>query len=165
MLYFAYGSKMDTKQMDKACGSGCYEILAKCKLRGYRFEYNGHSRCWNGPAGDIVESKDNFVWGVLYKIDEICRSKLYISEGFKEDRSRDENTYVKIDITNSIYDCDKQYEKDKIFTFQHVKTESKKELNCKYKEVVLCGARQHELPKDYINEFLDKQCTDLPCPN
>lgn len=70
MLYFAYGSKMNTNRMDKVCDGENYDVLGKCKLLGFKFEYNGHSSDWNGPAGDIVKSKDDFVWGVLYEVPE-----------------------------------------------------------------------------------------------
>lgn len=36
--------------------------------------------------------------------------------------------------------------------------ENNKKLNCKYREIVLAGAKEHNLPTDYIDKYLDIKC-------
>ncbi len=152
---------MNTEQMDKVCGNEGYRMISKCKLLGFRFEYNGHSKTWSGPAGDIVKSKSDFVWGVLYEIDNKCKPSLDKSEGYQENRPRTQNTYEPTDVTRFINDCDRQYENSDVFTYNHVSIQKKKELSCDYKKVVIGGARQHQLPEDYISRFLDVPCVEI----
>lgn len=159
MLYFAYGSKMNIKKMDKVCGNSNYKIIGVCKLLGFRFENNEHSKTWNGPAGDIVESKNDFVLGVLYEINNPCRPSLDKSEGYQKDRLRPKNTYEPIDITKFLNDCSER-NGEEVFTYKHANIYKVGGLNCKYKQIIIDGARQHTLSEDYISNFLDIPCVD-----
>ncbi len=153
---------MNGKEMSEDCNNQGYKVLGKGKLAGYRFEYNGHSNRWDGPAGDVVKSgADESVWGVLYEIDKNCRSCLDESEGYQEDRVISKNTYIPIEVTIVFSNSKSKEEQTReilAFTYVHVNTGKKKELNCEYKKVVITGARNFDLPEDYISSYLDVEC-------
>ena len=73
MLYFAYGSNMSLTQMASRCPSSTFE--GKGRLRGYRWQINERG------VGNIVESSDDYVEGVVYKIDQDNRRQLDRNEG------------------------------------------------------------------------------------
>ena len=73
MLYFAYGSNMSLTQMASRCPSSTFE--GKGRLSGYRWQINERG------VGNIIESRGNYVEGVVYKIDQDNRRQLDRNEG------------------------------------------------------------------------------------
>lgn len=158
MFYFAYGSNMNSKRMSNACKNGKYKFLEKYKLKDYRFEYNGHSQTWDGPTGDVIEESSRQVLGILYEIDELCKTELDISEGYREKREMSLNIYKCIDVlVTSVDDKDEK----PALTYAHVKIRKKEILNCKYKDIIIDGARERGLHEDYIANHLDVKCREI----
>ena len=73
MLYFAYGSNMSLTQMASRCPSSTFE--GKGRLLGYRWQINERG------VGNIIESRDDYVEGVVYEIDRDNRRQLDRNEG------------------------------------------------------------------------------------
>ena len=73
MLYFAYGSNMSLTQMAGRCPSSTFE--GKGRLLGYRWQINERG------VGNVIESRDEYVEGVVYKIDRDNRRQLDRNEG------------------------------------------------------------------------------------
>ena len=73
MLYFAYGSNMSLTQMAGRCPSSTFE--GKGRLAGYRWQINERG------VGNIIESRDEYVEGVIYAIDQDNRRQLDRNEG------------------------------------------------------------------------------------
>ena len=73
MLYFAYGSNMALSQMASRCPSSTFE--GKGRLLGYRWQINERG------VGNIIESRDDYVEGVVYRIDQDNRRQLDRNEG------------------------------------------------------------------------------------
>jgi gamma-glutamylcyclotransferase (GGCT)/AIG2-like uncharacterized protein YtfP len=66
ILYFAYGSNMDQKQMKKRCpGSKLYMCY---KLKGYALDFTHNSISWGGGVADVIKSSGSNVWGIIYKV-------------------------------------------------------------------------------------------------
>ncbi len=70
-LYFAYGSNMNHAQMEKRCPGA--RFLKAVWLDGYQFVYDGFSRLltWDGKKGsvaNIVPNPGSHVWGGLYEV-------------------------------------------------------------------------------------------------
>jgi gamma-glutamylcyclotransferase (GGCT)/AIG2-like uncharacterized protein YtfP len=69
MTYFAYGSNMEPKQMNKRL-EHCVAVKGIARLDGYRFGYWGHSSNWSlAGTADITQSDNDhdYVLGVLYE--------------------------------------------------------------------------------------------------
>lgn len=73
MLYFAYGSNMSLTQMAGRCPSSTFE--GKGRLLGYRWQINERG------VGNIIESRDEYVEGVVYNIDRDNKRQLDRNEG------------------------------------------------------------------------------------
>ncbi|MBC2581329.1 gamma-glutamylcyclotransferase family protein [Clostridium sp. DJ247] len=81
MLYFAYGSNLNRLQMKKRCPDSV--PLARVRLKGYKLVFNKYA--------DIIESKEDIVYGAVYKVSNRDIKNLDIYEEYPR-------LYKKIDI-------------------------------------------------------------------
>jgi len=79
-FYFAYGSNLDNKQMDRRCPSS--KILEVGYLKGYYLDFTRFSSKWGGGVADVVINKDNEVWGLVYEITKEDLKRLDSCEGY-----------------------------------------------------------------------------------
>ena len=63
-LYFAYGSNMDPRVMQRAIPSA--KVVGPGRLDGYRLEFNVYSDRWEGGAANLEADPDGRVWGVVW---------------------------------------------------------------------------------------------------
>jgi gamma-glutamylcyclotransferase len=68
MHYFAYGSNMDPRMMQRNCPGA--SLIGQGRLEGYRVEFNVYSDRWRGGAANIEPDPDGHVWGVVYEVSE-----------------------------------------------------------------------------------------------
>jgi gamma-glutamylcyclotransferase (GGCT)/AIG2-like uncharacterized protein YtfP len=73
-LYFAYGSNMESAQMERA--SADHRFLGAARLDGYRLEFRRRSIRWQGGAADIVPAPAESVWGALYELSDAAFAAL-----------------------------------------------------------------------------------------
>ncbi|MCX7705525.1 MAG: gamma-glutamylcyclotransferase [bacterium] len=140
MLYFAYGSNLNKKQMKKRCKNA--KFLKRTYLVNYEFVYVGYSSSSSYAVATITAKKDSTVWGALYEIDEDCLKNLDIYEGYPTFYNR---KIVKVyDDSGNNYDA-WVYIKD---------ITEKKRPSENYKKIVLEGARDCELPEEYIRKYI-----------
>lgn len=144
MYYFAYGSNMNHQQMRKRCPSSIF--IKKGFLKGYKFVYDGYSSTWQCSVANIVKTSEenDVVWGGLFEINNDNLSALDCCEGYPYSYDRKE-IEVK-DEEGNIYNA--------ITYFREKKT--KGELSKDYRDVVIQGAKDCNLPKEYIKNNLLK---------
>lgn len=82
MLYFAYGSNLNTVQMKGRCSDS--HPVTKVKLKDYKLVFN--------RVADIIESKDDLVYGAVYEVSDDDVKKLDRYEGYPR-------LYTKINVT------------------------------------------------------------------
>ena len=139
MKYFAYGSNMLTERLqDRVCSAKNPRPFA---LRGHRLRFHKKSADCSGKC-NIVETScaGDVVHGVLFEIDDAQMSTLDDYEGVGYGYRRDEIT-VSLDGTETkvcVYVAEKNAIDDALMPY------------CWYCDLVLSGAKQHELPRDYI---------------
>lgn len=136
MLYFAYGSNMKHRQMKQRCPSS--RFIKRVYREGYRFVYDGYSSTWKGPVANIVKSQNSIVWGGLFEINEDNLAALDCYEGYPKSYDR-EIAKVK-DDKGTIYDAINYLRKGEKVGAPHTA----------YQKRVIQGAKDCELPKDYI---------------
>lgn len=67
-LYFAYGSNLLMQRIHinnpsaKRAGIG--------KLKNYRLDFNTYAARWRGAVATIVPTKDSYVWGAIWEIEQ-----------------------------------------------------------------------------------------------
>jgi len=66
MLYFAYGSNLDGRQMSWRCPSA--EVVGAAWLPDHRLAFAGHSRLWGGAVATVAPAPGAAVEGLVYRI-------------------------------------------------------------------------------------------------
>ncbi len=78
-LYFAYGSNQDENQMKDRCP--CSKLVGKAVLKDYKLAYTFKCLTHQTGCADILKSKGDEVWGLLY---EVCECDLKRLDGFEK---------------------------------------------------------------------------------
>lgn len=79
MLYFAYGSNMDFRQMRERCPSAI--TVTTAKLPNHRLAFTRVAESRGGGVADIVPSVGDVVEGVIYEISDDDATRLDDHEG------------------------------------------------------------------------------------
>jgi hypothetical protein len=135
-FYFAYGSNMKTDRLLSRIG--CIHSTRVARLDGYRFQYNKKSD--DGSAKANVSRPGDAVWGVCYEIDLCDFERL----------QQYEKGYEPTEVWT--YDGNKKSIVAKTFVSKSL---TMTKPSAKYVTIVVCGAREHGLPGNYIRERLE----------
>ena len=140
MHHFAYGSNLNHKQMNCRCPDN--KFVKRVCLDNYKFVYDGHSSNRGGAVANILKSADNIVWGGLYEISKSDLVNLDRCEGYPDSYDRKE-LKVKDDHSN-IY---------KAITYLRI-GERIGIPSDKYKKIIIDGAKDCNLPDNYVKKNL-----------
>jgi gamma-glutamylcyclotransferase (GGCT)/AIG2-like uncharacterized protein YtfP len=136
ILYFAYGSNMDMRRFRRRCPDAT--VAGRASLRGYRLGFTRYSSAEKGGVADIVAEPDAVVWGALYEIDESCFAALDDYEGAPRAYRRE--TVRVLDDGGAEREA-VAYVANKTGEFAPSR---------QYLAQIVQGARDHELPDDYV---------------
>ena len=140
--YFAYGSNLSKQQMNRRIGSIPTSILAS--LPNYRLAFRQVLRGCETYA-TIVPEQGAMVFGVAYLCNQEAFDLLDGFEGVAQNCYRRESVVISSfdgkPLTGYVYIGD-----------QFLNAESKPASN--YLDLILTGAREHQLPSDYI-QFIE----------
>ena len=139
MLYFAYGSNMNLSQMKDRCPYAIF--LKRGFIKEYKFVYDGSSTR-GGAVGNIIPSENSRVWGATFEITKECLLRLDDCEGYPKAYDRQE-----IEVWDDIGERCKA-----IAYLRDGRTIAKPSKE--YEGVILQGAKDCDLPEDYVKEFL-----------
>ena len=140
--YFAYGSNMNHRQMRNRCPSS--RFIKRAFLEGYKFVYDGYSKTRKGAVANVIETKgtDDVVWGGLFEINEDNLSALDCYERYPDSYDRKE-VNVKDDESNYY------------IAIVYFRTgEPKSRPSDGYRTIVIQGAKDCNLPEEYIRNNL-----------
>lgn len=142
MFYFAYGSNMDLDQMRER--RVFYKNSRKAFLRDYKLGFTKTSVRYNAGVADIIESKGDFVEGVLYEVNENGLASLDKFEGVKQ------NVYKRVKVMVQL-DDDKELEaiSYKVVQKDNPFIQPSKE----YMRKIIKGAKIHKLSNKYIQKL------------
>ena len=141
MIYFSYGSNMSIKRLSSRITKISRLGIATLHKHDLRFHKvsinNGGGKC------DIFETDDpeHFVIGVVYKIDPNEKSELDRLEGLGLGY---EEKQVNIEMNGKIVSA---------FTYYATNIDPELKPLSWYKEHVVRGARENELPEEYIQKI------------
>ena len=149
MLYFAYGSNMEWKQMRDRCPSASFVGVAR--LRDHRLAFTRESKRRKCGVADAVADDGSEVWGVVYQIDERDVGKLDANEDYRP--GRQENAYQR-ESRHVFVDGNKKNPLEVAVYFAN--PEDQPPLpNQAYKDLILAGAKHWHLPDEYIQDVLE----------
>lgn len=141
--YFAYGSNMSNRRLLDRCSTASFLEIAK--IEGYTLSFNKKSSVDKSGKANITQTGKNtdIVWGVLFEIEESQKNDLDTAEG--KGKGYDEQTIKVTDSNGQTHDC-----------IAYIATEAKYLDNSLlpmdwYKEHCLIGAKEHNLPDDYVS--------------
>jgi len=139
MYYFAYGSNMKHKQMQRRCPDS--RFVKNAYLNNAKFRYDGKSNTWDDKAvANIVSSDGEKVWGGLFEVSDNDLAQLDHCECFP--KSYGKKVVQVIDVEGNVYDA---------WVYFRI-GEIKREPSEKYRSVVLEGANNCNLPEDYTKK-------------
>lgn len=141
MLYFAYGSNMNLKQMKIRCPDA--RFIRRAYLEGFKFVYDGFSQFRGGAVANIAKDRESTVWGALFEITELCLDALDKFEGYP---------YV-YDRKVLIVKDDEGNEYQAWVYLREPREEGKPSKH--YFQIVLEGARKCKLPEKYVKKFIE----------
>lgn len=145
LFYFAYGSNMNHSQIRERCPNS--KFIRRAYLGKHRLQFDGVSKLRNDySVANVVESEKDIVWGGLFEISEKDLSALDMFEGYPKSYNRKE--LLVIDDNGKQYDAIVYFRKG-------MEIGSPSPL---YIDIVLKGAKDCRLPKEYIEKYLK---TDL----
>ena len=138
---FCYGSNMSSKRILDRCSTATFKEVVK--VDGYKFSFNKKSTDGSGKGNmNASKLKTDFVLGVIFEIEESQRKALEDAEGLGKGYEE-----IKLDLTNETG--------KKVECIAYIATEAKFIDNKLvpydwYKEHCLIGAREYNLPDEYV---------------
>lgn len=136
ILYFAYGSNLDLRQMRRRCPGS--EVVGRARLPDYRLGFTRYATKRKGGVADIVPEPGAEVWGALYSVDEAGMASLDEFEGVPR-------AYRRIDVV--VLD-DEDIEREAIAYFANKTGEFAP--GRAYLGLIITGCRDHKLPEEYV---------------
>jgi cation transport regulator ChaC len=151
MLYFSYGSNMSSRRLLERAPSAVFLSIAR--LEGHRLRFHKKSRDGSGKCDAVhTANKNDCVIGVVFSMSASDKKELDRKEclGFG---------YEKKTVTVRLENGDRI----EASTFIAIETDATLNPYSWYKEHVLRGARENNLPHDYIS--IIEKIRSLPDPD
>ncbi len=154
LTYFAYGSNMCRSEMQERCPDA--QPISCAILRGHILCFPRYSKKQKCGVASIKTCIEQDVWGVLWRVTEECRQALDYCEGYREDRPRQCNSYLR----DACYVETPNGQTVKAFTYVAVPQPGAHQPSVKYMDLMLCGAREFNLCRSYVDklEQIKAQC-------
>jgi gamma-glutamylcyclotransferase len=138
MLYFAYGSNMDENQMDRMYPGG-FKFISPGKLKNHKITFDCYSKALHSGVIDLVESRGDEIWGVVFDVTEDCARAMDNYEGVEGGMYQRKGCIVET-----------QGGPLEAFLYTVCRKISFQPPSKKYLQKLVQGAKVHNLPKEYI---------------
>lgn len=144
-LFFAYGSNMNPKQIQRRCSRPVR--VSAAFLADYRLGFYGHSAEWDSGMETAVKERGSRLWGVVYALSDLDWEQLDLWQDARFDGTgRCYHYPVEVcDLRGSRYDA-RMYKLD-VLGAGSCPSEN-------YMEHILEGARENKLPPSYLDTLL-----------
>ncbi len=152
--YFAYGSNMLSKRLQKRCKTASF--LGVAVAHGYTLAFSTKSKDGSGKATIArTENDDTALYGALYEIDVKDRAQLDRHEGFGYYRT-DEFVVRRADNNEKLVVT--------TYIANHSTIDNTLMPYHWYKKLIIAGARQRKLPGYFIANLEARRSVHDPCP-
>lgn len=144
MLYFAYGSNMDSGRIKAADRCPGAKFVCIAKLSAHRLAFTRKSKDGHGVA-DAVPTKRCVVWGVVWRLTPEDVVRLDKREGAKAAEPK----YVRLRV--SVHRADgKELACETYFVAEDQREKQEVSTTKQYVGHLFDGAREHKLPRYYL---------------
>lgn len=157
MLYFAYGSMMNFREMLQRCNSA--QFFAVAKLPDHSLQFTRRSISRGCGVADAVPLRGTDVWGVAYDIAEVDLEHLDRCEGFKSGRASAANSYVR--QQRQVYRDGDANQPILVWIYFANPEPRPPRPNAAYKNLIVDGAKHWGLPEAYQADLAQIQVADL----
>jgi gamma-glutamylcyclotransferase (GGCT)/AIG2-like uncharacterized protein YtfP len=141
MLYFSYGSFLDSETLKRHCPKAQY--VGKAILPNWEVQFNFLSRTYKGGVTGIEPAVAKLVRGVLYDVSNEELQHLDSIEGVPEG----------IYYRQTIYVVDESGKPMKAVTYRTTNPRGPFKPMRKYLDLMIKGAKEHGLEQDYIQQL------------
>ena len=141
MLYFSYGSFLDSETLKRHCPKAVYK--GKALLPNWEVQFNFMSRTYKGGVTGIEPAAAKLVRGVLYEVDTDELLHLDSIEGVPDG----------IYFRQTIYVIDESGKAVKAATYRTTNPKGPFKPTKRYLGLMVNGAKEHGLEADYIKEL------------
>lgn len=153
MIYFAYGSNLDTVQMRARCPG--HAVLGRACLPGHGLCFPRRSPVRGCGTAGIEPSLEDCVWGALYRLTQADVARLHRSEGYHPS-GFPPSRHTVMDVAVRREGPDGPWLE--AYTYRAVPGRPTPP-SPEYMDHLIRGARQHGLPDDYVAK-LEATATD-----
>ena len=148
MLYFAYGSNMESGRIKAADRCPGAELVCVAKLTDHKLAFTRKSKDGHGVA-DAVPTKRAVVWGVVWRLTCKDVDRLDKREGAKAAQPK----YVRRAVSVCRFDGGEGLPCETYFVVDNQREKQEVPSTKKYVGYLLDGARKHKLPRHYITKL------------
>ncbi|MGJ3237458.1 MAG: gamma-glutamylcyclotransferase family protein [Anaerolineae bacterium] len=147
IYYFGYGSNLSSAMMREWCPE--HRLVGKAHLRDWALAFTRFSERWQAGVADIIQQTGAQVWGALYAVSTSDLEAL--------DRKESNGVYYQriactAYIDQQLYDA---------FTYVVIdKALDGIPISTAYRDTMLTGARELNLPTDYIAHIVNLPLQD-----
>ena len=145
MIYFAYGSNLDIRQMTQRCPGA--RATGTAQLAGHRLCFPRRSMVRDCAVVSIEPSPGSVVWGVTYDLASEDLKRLDSREGYDPAAPAERNHYNRVVVRVVRY----RGETADAFTYVAVPQANAGEPSQSYLNQIANGAKVHGLPEDYVS--------------
>ncbi len=138
MKYFAFASNMSSEELGARCPNA--EFISVAKLPDYRLDFTRYSEKRQGGVADVVASEGDQVWGALYELPENELPALNRKESAPSVYRHED-----VDVVTT------SGERVRAMTYMIIDKVPTEAPGKAYLELILKGARERELPVDYLS--------------
>jgi gamma-glutamylcyclotransferase (GGCT)/AIG2-like uncharacterized protein YtfP len=141
MLYFSYGSFLDSETLKRHCPKAIYKGMAM--LPNWEVQFNFLSRTYNGGVTGIEPAVAKLVRGVLYEVNNEELQHLDSIEGVPEGIYYRQTIYVVNELGKAA----------KAATYRTTNPKGPFKPTKRYLSLMVNGAKEHGLDTDYVKEL------------
>ena len=155
--YFAYGANMHPDQIGARCVKP--EFLELAFLSGYRLDFFGLSRTWDGGMETVVEDPNGIVWGALYKLSQSDWDRL---DAWQDARIDGTGPYFHFPVR--VTELDGSLRAVLIYKKDHLGAPQKP--SSEFLDFIVRGAQARGLPEHYLEQLrqIPSQKATFPVP-
>jgi gamma-glutamylcyclotransferase (GGCT)/AIG2-like uncharacterized protein YtfP len=141
MLYFSYGSFLDSETLRRHCPGA--RFVARALLPNFEVQFNFLSRTYGGGVTGVEPAPGRLARGILYEAPEEEMARLDTVEAVPEGLYYRQTVLV-VDETGRIHEAE---------TYRTTRPRGPFRPTRRYLDLMVKGAREHGLDPDYISEL------------
>ncbi|XP_041975487.1 gamma-glutamylcyclotransferase-like [Aricia agestis] len=149
--YFAYGSNLLKRRI--RINNPTAEFMGIGKLNGHQLNFIKYSDHWRGSSATIIPTESSYVWGAIWRLHDKDMTSLDWQEGVKDNWYFPKTVDVITSDGNTVPCRTYQQTINPPLRKPNEDIPPERRPSITYLECILNGAKECNLPKDYVAEL------------